>query len=221
MRLLFFVAALLAAGPAAAACESRWYMPTAQVMTLAPDGEFRRTHFASGELHAVSRGGQEKPGVELLYVRAASGGAILVKGVVAAEVDRVARDSPWVMLESAPVLGVLDDAFRKLSPCGEPGRYAAVVKPQAASNETSSRFVGATVTAFVERPGEVSFDIRFPGAPAPVVAGKLTYLDPAPALPDATDVGGFSVVRGGEETFVAPLGMTAAELRARLSQGKR
>ncbi|WP_457319777.1 hypothetical protein [Roseateles sp. P5_E11] len=188
-------------------------------MTIAPDGEFRVAHFGSGELHVLSRSDKDKPPVEVLYVRTAEGGAILVKGVAAAEVDNAARESPWLALESAPVLSALADAFKD-SPCGSAGRHAATVAKTSVPGSASSRFVGATITAVIERPGEVSFDIRFPNSSLPTYAGRLSYLEPAPSLPESTVVGGFSVVRMGSRTFVAPDGMTAAQLRIRLSQDR-
>ena len=214
------VATWAAAGGAAAGCETQWHRAATQAMTIAPDGEFRLTRFGDDTVRVFRRSAGE-PAVEVVMTR----GAILVKGVPTAEVWRFAQDSPWLMMTAAPITSALADTL-KAGPCAPVGRYEVAARMGGAWGDGKSRLVGARGTAVVERPGEITFDIHFDTEPpqsegrSPSYAGTLSYRDPAPAMAADTDVGGFSVVRGGSDAFVAPPGMTLAQLRARLQKDK-
>ncbi|PTT92188.1 hypothetical protein DBR42_02525 [Pelomonas sp. HMWF004] len=211
---------LLGCAPVWAGCQGSWLHPKAQAMTISPDGEFRLTRFGNNEVRVFSRSSGDPP-VEVLMVR----GAILVKGVSEEKIWRFAQDSPWLMMTAAPVLSALADTV-KAGPCGGTGHHPIAVRMGGQWSDGKSRLVHAAGTVTIARPGEVAFSIRFDTEPpqpeghSPVYAGTLSFLDTAPEPPEATDISGFSVVRGGEEIFVAPSGMTLGQLRVRLSQGK-
>lgn len=165
-----------------------------------------------------------QPTLDVIYTR----GAILVKGFTGPSVDRFARDeAQGLMMIPAPVTSVLMDAI-KPGPCAAAGSLdiAADLGGLWRDGPSLAKLMRATGKATMSSPGEIAFSITFdtdpvqPAGQPLTYVGRLSFRAMEPALPDDADIGGFSVVAMGRETFEAPPAMTLAELRARLAQAR-
>lgn len=217
-RVLFCVAALVLSGPALAACNGTWARPSAETLQISDGTDFRITRYASLEAGlALVQDGRR---VEVLFTRA----GYLIKGVPDAELPKFAQSAHWLTMLSFPATSAVWDAV-KTPPCSANGIYAVA---QAVLREGASRVGGlllrrATGEAVADGKGEIRYSIRFDTEPALAPERALTYVgtlsfqSPGEAMPDGTDVGGFSVVRPGQPSVTLEPGTTLAQLRARLT----